>query len=237
MNIFLAFAFRDEDKDLVSDIKQLLVSHGVQINSGETLGGEELTPAVKEEIDNSHALIAVLTGRDRLSGGGWITHQWVVDELNYAHEKKKMAIALLEEGTVLKGMAVSHQHIPLNKEKPIKAILELSQTIGKWKSKVGRTLKFQVLPKSLADQLANGTLKCKYRLWAKGNTKSEWEDAKEARISPEDFATFVYVDGVQDDQLVQLKVEAHGMGADWLSPAKAQWMQIELSEKKPEQQK
>lgn len=238
MNIFLAFAFRDEDKELISNIKKLLESHKVVVNTGENLGGQELTPAVKEEIDSSTTLIAVLTRREQLSGGGWTTHSWVVDELNYAIEKGKMAIALLENDIALKGMASSHHHISLDRGKQMDAMLDLSQTIGKWKSKIGRTLKIQILPPSLAARLDGSTadIKCKYRLWINGVTKTgDWKDAKEARIVTEDSGTFVYVDGVQDDQRVQLKVEVSD--AEWFSPAKAQWMQIELSQKKPEQPK
>lgn len=238
MNIFLAFAFRDEDAELVGNLKQLLESHGIVVITGENLGGEELTPAVKEEIDNSDGLIAVLTGREKLAGGGWTTHPWVVDEMNYAIEKRKMAVALLEDGVALKGMAASRHHLQFDKGKQVKAILDVSEVVGKWKKKLGRTVKFQILPPSLATRLATDNLiKCKYKIWSKGNSSSEWNDAREARIAPEDFATFVYVDGVQDDQQVQLQVKDHGTDTEWLSTAKSQWMQIELSQKKPEQPK
>ncbi len=238
MKIFLAFAFRDEDKECVSNLKQLLTSHDIEILTGENLGGETLTPAVKEEIEKSDALVAVLTQRQSLSAGGWTTHQWVVDELNHAYGKGKMAIALLESDISLQGMAQSHHHIHLDKSNQIKSFLELSQTIGRWKSKLGSTLKFQILPPSLAARLASGdsTIECKYRLWIKGvPDKADWKSANEARIAPEDFATFAYVDGVQDNQLVQLRVVDNGN--EWLSPAKSQWTQIELSQKLPEQPK
>lgn len=238
MKIFLAYAFRDEDKECVNNLKELLTSHGIEILTGENLGGEELTPAVMEEIEKADALVAVLTQRQSLKDGGWTTHPWVVDELNHAYAKGKMAIALIENDITLQGMAQPHHHLQLDKSNPIRAFLDLSQTIRRWKDRLGRTLKFQILPHSLAERLTRGdsTVKCTYRLWTKGvPDKKDWKDANEARPAPEDFATFVYVDGVQEDQLVQLRVK--DQETEWLSPAKAQWMQIELSQKLPEQPK
>jgi hypothetical protein len=238
MKIFLAFAFRDEDKECINNLKLLFTSHGIEILTGENLGGEELTPAIKEEIEKADALVAVLTKRQLLTTGGWTTHQWVVDELNHAYGKGKMAIALIESDIALQGMAQSHQYIHLDKSNQIRSFLELSQTIGRWKSKLGSTLKFQILPHSLAARLASGdsTIECKFKLWTKGvPDKDKWENASKARIAPEDFATFAYVDGVQENQLVQLRVMDNGN--EWLSPAKSQWTQIELSPKLPEQPK
>lgn len=236
MKIFLAFSYRDEDMELAGYLKQLLVSHGIEIHTGENLGGEELSPAVKEEIDKSDALIALLTRRDSLSSGGWITHQWVIEELNYAYGKGKMAIALKEGDIALSGMTQQHHHIVLNRSNPTKSLLDLSLTIGRWKAKLGSTLKFQILPPGLAARLASGdsSIECKYRLWTRGvPDRAEWKDANEAKIAPEDFTTFAYVNGVQEHQLVQFRVMDHGN--EWLSPARSQWMQIELALKSPEQ--
>ena len=72
MRVFLAFSFRDEDKLLVQRSQQLLESLSTQVVTGERLGGEQLTAAVKARIDDADALVGLLTRRDQLAqGGGW----------------------------------------------------------------------------------------------------------------------------------------------------------------------
>lgn len=74
--VFLAFPFNSKGGkpvlNLVRDIGRLLQSHGLAVVTGETLGGQELTPAVQKRIQESDALIALLTCEKKLAGrGGW----------------------------------------------------------------------------------------------------------------------------------------------------------------------
>lgn len=71
MKVFLAFSFRPDDKSLVRYLEQLLSSHFVQVVTGERLGGEQLTPAVKGRIEQADGLVAPPTRRDPLAAGGW----------------------------------------------------------------------------------------------------------------------------------------------------------------------
>ncbi len=119
MKIFLGFSFRNEDKDIVEQVGQLITSHLVQVETGERLGGEQLTPTVQERIQHCEALVAVLTRRDPKQDGKWTTHQWVLDEMGYARANGKKAIALVEQGVDIGGMYQSHELIPLDKANPI----------------------------------------------------------------------------------------------------------------------
>ena len=57
--------------------------------------------------------------------------------------------------------------------------------------------------------------------------EGEVSDWREARQIPEPGGTFIYVTGIQDDALIQLRFE-HG-GASWQSPAmSAQSLPVEL---------
>ncbi len=76
--IFLGFAFRNEDRELATNIEVLLASHNIKMITGEHLGGDQLTDAVTERIDQADALIGLLTRREQLASGGWTTHQWVL---------------------------------------------------------------------------------------------------------------------------------------------------------------
>lgn len=224
MRIFLGFSFRDEDKNIVDKIDQLIASHFVEATTGERLGGEQLTPAVRTRIGDSDALVAILTRRDQRQDGKWTTHQWVLDEIGCAREKGKRAIALVENGVEIGGMFQPHEHIALNQANPIEALLALSETIGLWKREIGRTVKVQILPDEIAQLVAaegNGA-KLRHRLWLSGSC-STWQDLTPV---PEIGGTFVFVKSVQDDHLIQLQV--HHANRSLESSATSQWIQVKF---------
>ena len=224
MKVFLAVAFRPEDKAFVGLLDQLLASHRAQPSTGEALGGEQLTPAVQERIDKCEALIGLATRRDQKVAGGYTTHQWVLDELAYARNKGKRAIAIVEEGVDIGGMFQPHEYIPLDRAQPVSAILRTSETIGLWMTERGRTLKIQLLPEALAAAIGAGTngIQCSYRLWLKDKS-SDWIPTVPV---PEGGGAFVWVQGVLDEHLIQLRVQ--NKGKVWLSLATSQWMPIAL---------
>jgi len=225
MKVFLAFAFREQDRSLVDYADRLLASQFVVSRTGEDLGGEQLTPAVQSRIDECDALIALLTQRDAKVGGGYTTHQWVQDEVGYARAKKKRAIALIENGVDVGGMYQPNEYIPLDRVNLLPVLLRLSETVGVWKRELGRTVKVQILPLPLARKVGGGDngVRCSHRLWHQG-TFSGWTEVTPV---PEGGGTFVYVNGVQEEHLIQLKVEEKGKV--WQSTATSQWMQVQLS--------
>ncbi|MDT4952957.1 MAG: hypothetical protein QOJ02_1095 [Acidobacteriota bacterium] len=222
--IFLAFAFRPNDRELANQVQQLLGSHDVPAVTGENLGGEALTPAVKGRIDDSDALIALLTRRDKITDTKYTTHQWVQEELNYARDKEIRTIALIETDVDVGGMYASHEYIPFDRENPLPAFLRLSDTVGQWKREIGRTLKVMILPPDLARTVGQDEIKCRYRFFAEKWTK--WNETGEA--IRETGGTFVFLAGVRDDYIIQLEVKLQD--AKWQSVATPQWVQIELSQ-------
>jgi hypothetical protein len=224
MKIFLAFSFRDSDKTLVAIIADLLASHSILTITGEDLGGEQLTPAVEKRIDDCDGLIGLLTQRDKLAGDGWTTHEWVRDEIGYARSIKIKAIALVENGVSVGGMNQPNEFIVIDKNSPLAALVKLSRTIGEWKREAGRTVKVQILPSSIAKKLGGGSdLQCQHRLWTQGK-RTDW---CEVTPVPEAGGTFVYIPGIADEHLVELRIiDQNGI---WKSDACSQWMQIKLS--------
>lgn len=225
MKVFLAFSFRAEDKTLVSYVDQLLASQLIHMVTGERLGGEQLTPAVKARIEQTDALVALLTRRDQLASGGWTTHDWVKDEIGYARTKGKRAIALIEDGVDVGGMYEPHECIHLKRDAVVDALLILSETVSSWKWDLGRTVKVQIQPQELAHKvgMSGSGIRCICRLCLNGKY-SEWRDITPV---PEFGGTFVYIEGVQDDQLIQIRIEESGKV--WQSPATAQWLQVQLN--------
>lgn len=223
--VFLAFAFRPEDRDLVANVETLLESYGVMVVTGDRVGGNQITPAVKTRIDDSDGLIALLTRRDQKADGTWTTHDWVKYELQHGRDQGKPAIALVEDGVEISGPYGEHERITLSREKPLDAFLSIAETIGLWKREGGRHLKVQILPEALASSLGSGTsnTRCRYRLCYRG-TFTAW---KEVEPVLEPGGTFLYLQGVCDEHMIQ--IEVFEQNKSWRSPATSQWMQVKLN--------
>jgi hypothetical protein len=226
MKVFLAFAFRDSDRALVNYIDQLVTSHLIKTTTGEGLGGEALTPTVQKRIDDCDALIGLLTRRDAKQNGMFTTHQWVLDELSYARNNRKRAIAIIESGVDFGGMYQPNEYIPLDRNGLLPVLLALSQALGVWRAEIGRPVKVQILPPMLARKLGANEdgIRCSHRLWSRGKNGS-WVQVKPV---PEGGGTFIWIEGVRDDDLIQIKVEGDGRKV-WQSVATSQWIQIPLS--------
>lgn len=225
--IFVAHAFRSEDRGLVALIDQLLASHDARAVTGERLGGGGVTREIRERISECDGLVAILTRRDRLERGAWTTHDWVNSELQFARDREKPAIALVEDGVEVGGAYSEHERIHFTRERLAEALLALSETVGEWKRSHGRKL-IQILPEDIASALgeANRACRCRYRFWVNGEERA-WKDGK---VLPLPGGTFVVIKGVHDDYLVQLEVEVDG--ASWWSKATAQHVPVNLIAKR-----
>lgn len=225
MNIFLAFAFRDKDKELAGIVDRLLACQSIQLTTGKLLGGNALTPAVKQRIESCDALVALLTRRDQLVNGSWTTHDWVEDELQHARTAVKPAIALIESGVTPGGMYQQHEHIPLDRSDPTEALLCLAETVADWKKERGRSIKVRLTPDDLGRRLGLSGQPCRYRFMLEGNT-TEWKVA--APFTEAGGASYVWVHGIHENQLVE--VHADETGKRWRSNMTPQDMQIEFNE-------
>jgi|CXWL01.1.fsa_nt_gi hypothetical protein len=224
MQVFLGFSFRDEDKEIVELVGQLIASHLIYYQTGERLGGEQLSPAVQHRIERCDALIGIVTRRDQLPNGKWRTHPWVHDEIGWARGKNKKVIALVEQDVEVVGMFAAHEYVPLDKANPLQALMNLSETIGSWRREFGRTVKVQILPETIAQKVGDDTsvVRCRHRL-VQGGKYTPWQDLTAV---PEAGGTFVLVNGVQDDHLIQLQVQE--AGNVWQSVATSQWIQVTM---------
>ncbi len=222
--VFLAYAFREPDIALASQVERLLASHNVRAVTGEALGGEAITPEVQARIERSDALVGLLTRRDQLAAGGWTTHDWVRDEIGIARGLNKPAIALVEQGVTVGGAWAQNEYIPLDRANLAEALLRLSETIGEWKGRAGRTLKVQILPDDVASALAGiDGVSCRYRL-VEGGTFYPWQTAD---LIPETGGAFLYLRGVQDDHLVQIEIQRADQRS-WFSVATSQYVPVNM---------
>ena len=196
----------------------------MRVITGEELGGGWLTPEIMGRIEKSDALVALMTKRSVPPDYGG-THPWVVDEFKHAKSRSISAIALVAPGVSVAGAYQDAERIEYDPQDGLKAFLKLSKTIGLWKSQAGRLLKVQLLPQSLADQIAatSGNAVCKYCFYESDGTQGVWRNASAV---PEGDGTYLYLKGVTEEVRIQVRVELESR--IWLSRALPQGMPVEL---------
>ncbi|MCY4440764.1 MAG: hypothetical protein OXE53_11225 [Deltaproteobacteria bacterium] len=105
-SVFLATAFGGAHRERAEALREILVSRGCEVMLGEGLDGERISEAVREKIERCTGVVAILSKREELAGGGWSTHPWVIEEATWAEAKFKRVLRVVEEGvTSLGGMA------------------------------------------------------------------------------------------------------------------------------------
>lgn len=219
--IFLSYSFRPENEQVVRQVDRLIRSHGLLPVTGDVLGGGELTPEVQALIAQSDALISLFT-RDKKIGGNWIPTKWVRKELRSARKREQPAIAMVETGVKIGG---ENEYISFNRAAPCEAMIKLSQTIGRWKESVGRSLEIRLLPEAAARMASGDNARCRYRLTPQGGAKpSAW---KEGRVARRPGGVFLLVQGAKFDELIEVKI-VRGRADRWRSDEAPQWVHVEL---------
>jgi len=106
-------------------------------------------------------------------------------------------------------------------------VAKLWQTGDIWKMQSGQTVKISIMPEALAQHPghASGQIQCQYRyMFRSTGTLTDWQPAI---TIPEGGGAVVYLDGVQDDYLIQMQID-DGQ-TQWISPVSPQLIIIEFS--------
>ena len=221
-SVFLSYSFsHPRDLRIVGMIEDLLRCFNVWPKTGRHLGGNDLLDEIKKIIDESDALIALASRRDQMEGGGWHTHPWVRDEYGHARTRKLPAIMLIEDGVEIGGGYEGHEYIVFDHDKPDAALLKLAKTLGLWKTQSGKSLRVRLLPEDLSRVADRAD--CQYQFVERG-ARLGWQKAEPVT---EPGGTFLYLDGVRDGYLIQVRLTHDGRVHE--SPATDQSMPIELS--------
>jgi hypothetical protein len=230
MKVFLSYSFGSDDSDLAQVVERLLSSHDVILAKGRRLGGGPLRPEVEQLIDGSHGLIALMTRGDPVGGADanrWVTHPWVRDEYGYARSRDKLTIALVENGVEVEGAYSDYERIPLDRDSPLEAVLALSETLLRWRMRLGVQRIAQIRPNTIGNQfLASAAyeLRCRYRFIKEG-AYGEWIDQQPVVAAN---GPLLYLRGVHnEDDLVQVEI-LRGESRQWWSQATAQFISVEM---------
>lgn len=208
---------------MVQKIERLVRSHGLVLATAEVVGGENLTDAIKDQIEKSDALVAFLAkvGEDAQTRQGLTTH-WVTSELQHARDRNQRAIAVIEQGVSYDGLgAAGREYITFIRSDPHEAFVRLSETIALWKQEAGRFLDIRLIPKEAEE--ATETMQCKFRIIRSG-IAGEWMDV-EANDRP--GGVFIGLAGIKPDEEIQVQLLENGT-AKWRSKRSPQWLHVEL---------
>jgi hypothetical protein len=224
--VFLSFSFREKDATLVRPAVQVLEavleSFDVRATTGQSLAGAPLTAAIKARIEECSGLIALITPDVKKRNGKFTAHSWSRDELNHARSRNISAIALLHRDVENEGISQDYEYVPWDPRNTAPAIVKIVQTIGQWKRISGKLSKIKIIPENVGFQVAQNGGRCSYRLLREG-AATRW---LEANVFGEVGGAFAHVSGIQDDALIELKVEIGG--ERWTSRATPQFLQVEL---------
>jgi hypothetical protein len=228
--IFVAFPFKPKAgavvKDVVDAIGRLITSHGLVAVTGESLGGNALTPAVQRRIGESDALVALFTREKRLARGNkWLPTQWVQSEITAARARGKPAVALVEPGVEVSGLFEEHERIDLDPRDPLDALLQLSEAVRAWKEDAGRFLLVRLLPDEAAALAQNGSSQCKVRLVPPQGPAGGWDKGTIRQLPG---GVFLAVPGVRENVALDVEI-LNGDGRPvWKSGEFPQWVHVQM---------
>ena len=204
-SVFLSYHFDDEVKPLAKQLSRLTKSHDLEVVDGERLAGQDITQAVQELIESTDAMIVLLTKRDEGK-----TNQWVMHERSTALNKHIPFIALIEEGVVDKGPFTNFEYIQFTRDKFLEALLRISETILKWKVKLGERIVAHLEPDEIVEavrsNIGNADM-VQYRFF---DNRRGWGNWKKALVKPQSGGVSLYLDGVNKDTEMQIQVTTNG---------------------------
>lgn len=177
-SVFFSYHF-GEDKQLVLAIAKCVERQGLELVTGERLGGDEVPSAVKNRIRNAGSLVALLTRRYRIGEPKmklWDTHPWVRDELTYGYQLGKPAIAIVESGVEVAGAFSTYERITFESERWELAIDKLQETLLLWTGQLGaKSIKVHLFGDEALKQLApTRRPQGRYRWWSPPSVPEEW---------------------------------------------------------------
>ena len=228
-SVFLSQHFEEPDGDLVAATEALIESLGLLIIRGDALGGSVISSGVQRKLESCDACIALATPDSRRPDGTYRTYPWVQNELVMARTLKKRCIAILHESVTLDGVFTENEYVKYAPGKPLPAFTKLAATLGIWRRESGRQMKVLVLPPELAQLLGSNaeTATCEYRYYDSRGKAGPWE---KAGVVPAQGGPVVYLDGAQEDCLMEVRVKVGRQS--WSSRATAPYAQVELKKER-----
>lgn len=191
--------------ELQRGVRIVAQAMGLRIETGEDLGGGALNPEVKGRIEDSDALIAIVT--PQLDAGNKTLPQWVLDEYTHSKSVGKSAIRVIHADLNIGGMHANEHYIKYGAVPISSTLISVMSTIGLWKGQIGRAMRIEIAPTDVCRRFRSESgHQCSYQL-LRDAKESNWRPAK---VFPEPGAIYAYLNGVPDDSKLRLRLQVDG---------------------------
>ncbi len=200
--IFISYHFDPKARELTTLIGDLIRGFDIKTEVGDHLGGQQLTDAIKSKIDSCDAMIFLLTKRAE-----GLSNDWVMAEVAYAQNLGIPMIGILEDGLSWPSPLTGKEYIPFSTIDSAKFWIKLATTINIWKKVKGKYIRGTLLPDQFTSQFSKSdvaSLKASYQMIDERFRKTEW---KPCRIGDTVGGIAVFLEGVQDERSIKLKIE------------------------------
>lgn len=230
--IFLSYTYKpidvvkQETEDLVKYIKIMIEAMDLRVLDGVDIGGRAIDTEIQKRINDSDALIAIMTPWLDAQGQKVIP-QYVQAEYDLALGQEKHAIRIIHDSLPVQGMFTNHEYIVYSAKTQVHTLLKLMQTISYWKKEVGKSLQVKIEPTDIGDRYDANIQghSCQYQLMINFK-QTGW---KSAELWNEPGATFAYIPNVPDESKLQLRLS---LGDEhWDSPFTDSMGQIKLQKR------
>lgn len=204
MRIFIGYGYNDRDQWIEELVFPLVESLGCQVVHGKVMVGEILPSKVKDTLLQCDAILGFLTRREEAGDGRWTTHRWVVEELAAAFNIMPV-IEVREEGVdPQSGMLGATQRISYMETVRDRCLVDIAKAISQLrKERSYKTLKLgpTEIVKEMRQLILKPGFQCEYRI----RSQTYVSDYKKAEIRREAGGLYMWVEGVNDSDYVEIK--------------------------------
>ena len=215
MNVFVSYAFNDDNRWIEELAIPLIKSLGFDVIVGRRMEGEIIAEGVEARIKECRGCIGFTTRRTALGNGKFSTHQWVLDELTTARTLKLTVIEAREDDVVVEGANTQFVQLRYSRDKRDRFLVDLAEALARWPA---RQIRIQLVPpgpgtNEFAARVLADDAQCAYTV-KRGNRIVAQGTAVIQPIQPGGF--FVDIEVPDDDALVQVEVKKANAGS-WKS--------------------
>ena len=180
--VFLSYPFGQKQEWIKHCVSAILSRWGYVVDDGSQFEGLPIADAVQRTIGRARTMVAFLTKRRKLVGGGWVSSDWVLQEIGFARGKDVPVIAIVEAGVDVKlGILSDVQSIPLDPKAPYHSLIRLRSALRSvlpnW------NLPDEVRIEHIAQPTARESGKQWWDFWT-------WADASSLRLSEIDSVNY-----------------------------------------------
>jgi len=215
MNLFVSYAFNDENRWIEELAIPLIRSLGFDVVTGWRMEGEIIVESIDERMRQCRGCIGFTTRRgDPLPNGKFGTHQWVLDELTMARAMRLTVVEVREDVVHVEGAANAYVQLRFVRDARDKLLVELADALAHWPTRIVRV---RIEPpregaEAFRRFVLRGGVSCRYQVQSRGRTISSGD----AVIEPIIGGFYVDLEVPRDDVLVQLEIRKDGNSA-WRS--------------------